>query len=109
MSTAAQREFVRRFESAERIAWVEQQPCVVPSCTSVPCEGVHTHRDASSAFVVAACLLHRQLLTAEIGTFKFEALYHVDLGAEALDLELRWRQHVVNRDEDATALSSGER
>jgi len=35
------------------------------------------------------------MLIVGIGSEKFEALYGVDLAVEAVDLELRWRQHLA--------------
>lgn len=62
-------------------------------------ENVHTQREADgrlagSAFIVPMCAAHRALLTRGLGTKKFEALYQIDLAAEAIDTQLSWRQHV---------------
>lgn len=96
--TPEQRESIRCYESVERIAWIRELPCVVPGCANAPRENQHVQilkdgRPAGSAFVVPMCAAHREVLTHGVGSVKFEALYHLDLKAEALDVELRWRQH----------------
>lgn len=108
MSTKEQIEFRRCFGSAERMAFVERQPCVTPGCEHHPCENAHlgmgphgTLGDAT--FIVAACPAHRKLLQGELGTEKFAALYQVDLAAEAIDLELRWQQHLNTGVDHASA------
>ena len=98
MSTHEQVEFQRCFGSADRMAWVRAQPCVVLGCPGSPCENVHIGMGSQrtlgeSTLIVPACAGHRALLQGALGTAKFEALYHLELAAEAIDLELRWRQH----------------
>lgn len=96
--TPEQRESVRCYESVERIDWIRELPCVVPGCVGGPRENQHVQilkdgRPAGSAFVVPMCPVHRAVLTQGVGSVKFEALYGLDLKAEALDVELRWRRH----------------
>lgn len=96
--------FAQAYGSPERAQWVTTQPCVVPGCRTQPCQNVHIQvagmgLKAASTFIVPACLLHHDLLDNQLGRRKFEALYHVDLAAEAIDLELRWRQHVARQPE----------
>ncbi len=103
MSTHEQVEFQRCFGSADRMAWVAAQPCIAPGCLATPCENAHLGMGPNgtvgdSTFIVPACPTHRKLLQGELGTEKFAALYHIDLAAEAIDLELRWRQHVASGD-----------
>jgi hypothetical protein len=98
MSTREQLEFQRCFESLERMEWVSALPCVVPGCRATPCENAHIGMGPNralgrSALIVPTCPTHRALLQGQLGTEKFAALYQVDLAAEAIDVELRWRQH----------------
>jgi hypothetical protein len=100
VSTREQVEFQRCFGSADRMAWVRAQPCVVLGCPGSPCENVHIGMGpkqslGDSTLIVPACAGHRALLQGALGTAKFAALYHLDLVAEAIDLELRWRQHLA--------------
>lgn len=99
-------EFARTYESQARVVWVQQQPCLVPGCPRTPCHNAHIQtggmgRKASSTFVVPACDQHHELLDNQLGRRKFEALYKIDLAAEAIDTELRWRQYCAAQQEIA--------
>jgi hypothetical protein len=102
--TNEQLESIRCYESVERMEWVSRRPCVVPGCSAPRSENVHIRREpdgrlTGSAFIVPLCARHRDLLVQQIGTRTFETVYRLDLGVEALDVELRWRQHLAARAE----------
>lgn len=98
MSTSEQREFARVFGSRARMDFVEGSVCVVPVCAAGGCQNTHIGMGAGGSLADATCILplcvaHRGLLLI-LGTEKFGDLYGINLAAEAIDLELRWQQHL---------------
>jgi hypothetical protein len=95
--------FIRCYESLDRVLFIKALPCVVSGCPNQPCDNMHIQGDgagrkADSTFVVPGCTVHHHLLDDELGRTKFEQLYHVNLAVEAIDTELKWRQHVTHLD-----------
>jgi hypothetical protein len=89
------REWIRVYHSAERVAFIAALPCIITGKT--PCENVHIigggmGRKASSRLIVPMIpALHRELHA--IGTLSFCRKYGVALVGEASRIERLWLSH----------------
>ena len=88
--------FARAYGGAERVRWIQSQPCIL--CSQSPCENAHVTgggagRKADARWIVPLChRCHAELHT--IGQKTFEAKYG-DLMFWAQVIDARWEQYLA--------------
>ena len=104
------KEFARAYGSDERVEFVKSLPCIVATrvfcgvtkaCCAGDIENAHTKgggmgRKAPASSVVPMCSGHHRYLHT-VGSTEFQAVYRVDLTAEAAKCEAAWLAYVTAR------------